>query len=470
MPCAFIPPRQGSQMTAAGASSPTSVQALSVDVPSPPVYHCPGASHHGMSGPVSPKPDPLKALRRRAETALASAPSVVPASPADVDSLSHELRVHRIELEIQNENLRDLTAELQAARDHYAVLFEQAPVGYLALDRDWWIRNVNRAAAVLLGRDARKLLGRPLGGLIAPESQDAFFQLRQTAVASEEPVEREIRIRQDGRPGPWVLLNVSSGAAAPEYRVTLTDISQRIRAQEELAEHRRQLEGLVEARTSALSQALREKEVLLRELQHRVKNNLQFVSSLLSLEAGSLRPSRGRTAVRSCQLRVEAMALVHELLHLSGAAGSVSSHAFVQELAVNLASAYEVRPDRVALDIDVEDVLLGIDTAIPAGLILNELITNAFVHAFPGDMRGTLRIELSRSGGGAYRLVVADDGRGMPEGLDTVSPPTVGLTLVSRLAEQLAGSCACSSGRGTRFTVRFHDAAPRSVEGRGGAG
>jgi two-component sensor histidine kinase len=131
----------------------------------------------------------------------------------------------------------------------------------------------------------------------------------------------------------------------------------------------------------------------------------------------------------------------------------------VKELANGLMSAYSVGPGRVTLVTDVEDVPLNLDTAIPVGLILNELITNALTHGFAGGARGTLRIVLSREDTGRYYMAVIDDGRGMPEEVTLESPSTVGLTLVTLLAKQLGGSTECRRDGGTTFVVRFGDSA-----------
>jgi len=121
-----------------------------------------------------------------------------------------------------------------------------------------------------------------------------------------------------------------------------------------------------------------------------------------------------------------------------------------------------VGPSRIALDLQIEDVPLTIDTAVPVGLIVNELLTNALTHAFTDAAKGTLRVALSRENANQYILEVCDDGQGLPEDIDIGSPSTVGLTLVNRLAAQLAGSCECHRNGGTSIKVRFSDLAPRS--------
>ncbi len=416
-----------------------------------------------MKDPLFPETEPA-ALRQRAENMLRDL-AVTAERQEDGDALVHELRVHQIELELQNENLRDLNVELEIARDRYSELYEHAPVGYVTLDADLQIKAANAAAGLIIGRQPERLAGVPLGTFIPPESQDDFFLLSRAALSSSRPAEGQIMLR-DRPENRWVLLSVGAAAVdgQPEYRVTLMDVTERVQAQK-LSGYRRQLERLVSSRTRDLIQALQEKEVLLREVQHRVKNYLQLVSSVLSLEASEQRSARSRAAFRQCQLRVEAMGLVHDLLQRSRK-GTVSSKAYVRELAVSLLKAYDVSPGRIRLDLQIDDIPLNLDTAMSVGLILNELITNALQHAFPGARKGTLRISLSQTARGLVSLVVSDDGRGMPEEVDTRSPTSVGLTIVFRLAEQLSGSCTCRRGPGTRFTIRLHprlERAPRGV-------
>ena len=203
----------------------------------------------------------------------------------------------------------------------------------------------------------------------------------------------------------------------------------------------------------ALAAAVATKEVLLRELHHRVKNNLQVISSLLSMQAETLRNSDLSAALAESQRRVECMALIHDRLN-PGQEDWLDFREYVETLAANLVSSHGAS-GRVELRFVMEPTELELDQAIPCGLILNELITNALKYAFPGGRGGEIRIGLDCDAEGFVRLAVADDGVGMPAGLDWRESESLGLRIVSILARQLGGSVGHEDAGGVEFSVRF---------------
>lgn len=223
----------------------------------------------------------------------------------------------------------------------------------------------------------------------------------------------------------------------------------------ELSRLKEQLEIRVDERTVELRHALHQQALLLREIHHRVKNNLQIVSSLLSLEAH--RPAAADLADRysESQRRVEAMALVHEKMYRSDSVARLDFGDYVEDLAVGLFQALGVGADRVQLVLQVEHLPLDIDTAIPLGLIISELVSNALKHAFPGNASGRVSVRFGHGGPRGYELEVSDDGVGMAADCGERRGTTLGLTLVSRLVEQLDGSCECVGGKGSTFRISF---------------
>ncbi|MBN2206013.1 MAG: PAS domain-containing protein [Candidatus Aminicenantes bacterium] len=211
---------------------------------------------------------------------------------------------------------------------------------------------------------------------------------------------------------------------------------------------------------SDLATALKEKEVLLREVYHRAKNNMQIISSLLNLQASRIDDPVLRDILKQNQSRIRTMALVHEKLYKSGDLSRIDFSTYARSLATQLLAAAGPCADRVALDLDLDDVVLNLNTAIPCGLILNELILNAFKHAFAGGRGGTLRVVLRGTGPGRYLLRVADDGVGFPEGLDFRRAQTMGLEIINTLAGQLDAAIDLDRSAGTAFTVVFADPAP----------
>jgi two-component sensor histidine kinase len=200
---------------------------------------------------------------------------------------------------------------------------------------------------------------------------------------------------------------------------------------------------------------VRERDALLKEVHHRVKNNLQVISSLLSMQIRSLGTGLDRDALVECQTRVRAIALVHEKLHPSRDQAQLPFSEYARGLAADIFQALHVSPAKVSLELDVEEVALAADKAIPCGLILNELLTNALKHAFPDGRAGTVRVEVAPLGGEGFDLVVRDDGVGLPEDLDVRRSSSLGLQLVQMLAQQLGAVLEVEVAGGTcvRLTV-----------------
>ncbi|HSF32371.1 MAG TPA: histidine kinase dimerization/phosphoacceptor domain -containing protein [Candidatus Tectomicrobia bacterium] len=205
----------------------------------------------------------------------------------------------------------------------------------------------------------------------------------------------------------------------------------------------------------AFQASLRQKEVLLREVYHRVKNNLQIVSSLLNLQASSVQDPLVREMFMATQNRVMSMALIHDTLSQSSDVGTIELGAYVRTLALQLWRSYDVEADRIALNIQTDAVMLGINQAIPSGLIVNELLSNCLKHAFPAGSAGEIHIELRSNAVRQVTIIVRDTGVGFPAGKDFRDAETLGLQLVCTLAEQLGGLLELESSGGTAFTLTF---------------
>jgi two-component sensor histidine kinase len=201
--------------------------------------------------------------------------------------------------------------------------------------------------------------------------------------------------------------------------------------------------------------SLDEKEVLLKEVHHRVKNNLQVISSLLHLQSQHTQDHASVQMFRESQNRVRAMALVHERLYRSRDLARVDFTDYTETLATHLFSSHQVDSDRINLAVDVVGVKLSIDAAIPCGLLLNELISNCLKHAFRGKARGEIRIELLPLGDGKILLSVCDDGVGLPPGIEPQSGETFGMQLIALLVAQLRGSIQVNRDAGTTIRIVF---------------
>ncbi len=205
----------------------------------------------------------------------------------------------------------------------------------------------------------------------------------------------------------------------------------------------------------AIRASLREKDVLLREIHHRVKNNMQVISSLFSLQAAHITNEECRSILKEGQARIRSMSLVHEKLYQSRDLSKIDFGGYIRSLASQLFNGYLDRPDRVRLETEFEEISLDINSAVPCGLILNELISNALKHAFPEGRAGTIRIELRRGPAGSVVLRVADDGGGLPEGFDVRGAGSFGLQIVNLLVDQLDAKLDVDGTRGTAFTMTF---------------
>ena len=218
-------------------------------------------------------------------------------------------------------------------------------------------------------------------------------------------------------------------------------------AQTELAE-RQQAEAHLRA-------ALTEKEVLLKEVHHRVKNNLQIVSGLLQLQAQSLTDLPIVNALKESQNRVDSMSLIHKKLYTSQDMGQVDVTDYIYSLACNLLTSYKISPSTVDLQVDVEPVTLSLDQAIPCGLVINELVSNSLKYAFPDNRPGKIYISLNQIGEELV-LIIRDNGIGLPEHLDWEGNQSLGLSLVYSLAiDQLEGTLTVDSADGARFRLTF---------------
>jgi two-component sensor histidine kinase len=204
-----------------------------------------------------------------------------------------------------------------------------------------------------------------------------------------------------------------------------------------------------------LRASLHEKEALLKEVHHRVKNNLQVISSMLSLQSMSRNDSATVSLLRESQDRVRSMALIHEQLYQASDLARIDFGRYVDSLTANLLRSYTAG-GTVKLNIDVHDILLSIDLAIPCGLIINELVSNSLKHAFPERSGGIITVAMHRDGP-EYILVVSDDGAGMPRHVDGASAESFGLQLVDTLVGQLEGSIGFAGDSGTSYTIRFMD-------------
>jgi Amt family ammonium transporter len=226
----------------------------------------------------------------------------------------------------------------------------------------------------------------------------------------------------------------------------------------QIAQHYNWVMDALEKESAKTENSLKEKEMLLCEIHHRVKNNLQVISSLLSLQSRYHKDAQAIETAKESQNRIKAMALIHEKLYRSKDFANVEFNDYIKTLVNDLFASYKVSTSRVALKLDIENISLGIDTAIPTGLIINELVSNSLKYAFPEGKDGEIKIFLRSLNDGENKLIVSDNGVGLPESLDIKKAESLGLRMITNLTERsLHGKVNINKSNGTEFQIIFKE-------------
>jgi two-component sensor histidine kinase len=244
----------------------------------------------------------------------------------------------------------------------------------------------------------------------------------------------------------------------PEQHALLGVLAGQVSALLELRRRNFQLEERNRAQLllqSELEDSLAEKDVLLQEVHHRVKNNLQLVSSLLNLQIGRVQSAESRAVLEECQGRIHAVATVHEAIYSARDYARVPIVNYVRSLASGIAHAVGALGRGINIELEIGDERLPVDKAIPCGLILNELISNSVKHGFPDGRIGTVRVLVSMTPDHQLEIVVADNGVGLPQDFLPEACDSVGMQVVCALVEQLDGTLRVSSKNGTQFSFAF---------------
>ena len=342
--------------------------------------------------------------------------------------------------------VRDITERrnqeraLRESEERFKSILENVVEMFFIVDGSRHAEYLSPRCADIYGYTSEEMLARPTlwSETIHPEDKTAVLRQADAQLRSGAKSAHEFRIlRKDGS-ARWVraVANPKMGADGKLQRVygTVTDITE----------------------FESLRSSLNEKEVLLKEIHHRVKNNLQIVISLMRLESRAFSEERVRAALKDLETRIRAMALVHEHLYHSSDLAKIGFKDYLKGLCQELFRTYRADSGRIALEIDAEAVALDIERAIPCGLIINELLTNAIKYAFPGNRKGLLRVAIRNTSDHQVEIVVSDDGIGIPDTLDIRRSQTLGLQLVTTLVEnQLKGSVDLEHDGGTRFRIHF---------------
>lgn len=209
---------------------------------------------------------------------------------------------------------------------------------------------------------------------------------------------------------------------------------------------------------NTIESSLQQKDLLLKEIHHRVKNNLQIISSLIKLQSSHVKDKEIHSLFAESQNRIKTMALIHEKLYRSKDISVIEFYDYIKNLVDSLYASYGISPDRVKAKIEFRSIYLDIDTAIPCGLIINELVSNCLKYAFPNLMKGNIFIDLTEQNDIEYKMIIKDNGAGIPENIDFNNSASLGLKLVKILSEQLGGSVELIRENGTEFRILFKKA------------
>jgi PAS domain S-box-containing protein len=345
--------------------------------------------------------------------------------------------------------IRRAEKELQASEEKYRSLVESVEHSIYLVDRDGKYLFMNKNYLSRLGLSAMQYPGRTYAEFHSPEETKDFIERVGKVFQTGGPFRYEHRSRRGGR----YLLEMLSPIKEQDGGITAANVISM-----DITERRQTEEALRQA-YHELTISLKEKEVLMSEIHHRVKNNMQTIVSLLRLQSRYIEDKHITDLLAESQDRINSMALIHEKLYQTKDFTHLNYGDYIKDLTGILFMSYGTGR-QIALKLDVDDVPLGMTTAIPVGLIINELVSNALKHAFPDGRDGEVGVMLKRAMVGSeqaeYELTVRDNGIGIPEGLDTRETKTLGLHLVTMLAEeQLYGRVELGRTEGTEFIIRF---------------
>ena len=351
-----------------------------------------------------------------------------------------------------------IKGKLEVSEKSYQYLVQNSPDIIYTLNEGGSFNFISGPVNEILGYESRQLVGKHYTEIVHPEDWEKAentFNERRRAIRGPRYAELRLKVNPE---------NLAAEPEMKDYRIFEVR-AKGIYSTREQDDQETQLGTYGVARDiterieyeDLIKMSLREKEVLLKEIHHRVKNNMQVISSLMRLQERRLDNDEVRQALQVSQNRITAMSLIHEILYRSEDLADIDLELYVKRLSGNLFSIFGARCQNVRTRLNINDVRLGINQAIPCGLILNELISNALEHAFEESEGGEISITASFSGEGHVELVVGDNGKGISEEIDIENTETLGLRLVRGLViDQLEGSLSLSREEGTRYTIRFH--------------
>jgi PAS domain S-box-containing protein len=335
---------------------------------------------------------------------------------------------------------------LKESEEKLRHLFESANDAILVLDLEGNLIEANRTAHERLGYTKEEFLSMNISRLDTPEFAAMIPERIEHLKKHGKGVFESAHMRKDGTAMPVEINSRALKLAGEKVLFSVVrDITERKRAEE------------------SMKASLKEKEILLQEIHHRVKNNMAVITSLLMLQSRNIKNEEVRRMFMESQNRIKSMALIHEKLYMEGDLLRINFRKYVESLVGDLFSSYKVKAGNVKRTISIEDIALDIDTMIPCGLIINELVTNSLKHAYKNTGSPELTIGLTADGDNRLVLLVGDNGCGIAEDFSIQNSGSLGLQIVDGLVKQLRGDIVIDRSGGTAFRISF--AAPGKARG-----
>ncbi len=335
--------------------------------------------------------------------------------------------------------------ELRESEERFRVIYNQAFIGIARISKAGRFILVNERVSGILGYSKEELYKKAFFQLIHPDDSEGVLNRWDELSTSTESSNFSMEHRFINNLNQEVFVNASvslvrDSKGKPHYFIAAyEDISERKSAEIQIKE------------------SLKEKEILIKEIHHRVKNNMQVISSILNLQSLYIDDVKTIEMLKESQNRIKSMSFIHESLYQSNNLKHINFSEYIRNLASNLNQSSNLFRENIQLEFDLDETFLTLDTAIPLGLIINELITNSFKYAFEESKTGSVKISLKHLNPQTYSLSVSDTGKGLPNDIDIRNTETLGLQLVDTLVQQINASLSYSYQKGAIFVINFKE-------------